>query len=200
MNPLLAIFLLAVAVLAGCSVPPPAGTTKPKPKAAALPESLIPLPLAVVGTNHPSKCAMTIMWSEATTNSSSNHVTGFHIWWGTNSGTYGNVFNVNGFVTNATLPSVFIVGSNYYFAATAYNPNAESAYSQEIQWTAASVPWSILVTIGISNGPTIVTLTNPPGTASNRLRRQGSNVWWGVCGPVIFTNNPLVATIKRVAQ
>src|SRR5208283_3624715 len=119
MNPILAIFLLAVAVLAGCSVPPPAGTTKPKPKAATLPESLIPLPMAVVGTNRPSKCAMTIMWSEAPTNSTSNYVTGFHVYWGTNSGTYGNVFNVNGFVTNATLPRVFIVGSNYYFAATA---------------------------------------------------------------------------------
>jgi hypothetical protein len=68
--------------------------------------------------------------------SASISVTGYKVYTSTTSGVYGTGIDV-GKVLTYTVPGL-AEGTNYYFVATAYNPGAESSYSNEVSTT---TPW-----------------------------------------------------------
>src|SRR5689334_14218482 len=114
-------------------------------------QSLIPLKKSACLRNHahaPSICkflassglllyclaarpqTVTLGWNAST----SSGVTGYRLYRGTTSGSYNSMTNV-GNVTQATVLGL-VPGVTNYFTVTAYNTNAESAYSAEIVYAA----------------------------------------------------------------
>lgn len=76
---------------------------------------------------------VTLAWDASTTTS----VTGYKIYVSTTTMVYGNGIDV-GKVLTYTVPNL-LEGTKYYFVATAYNPGAESDYSNEVN---TITPWS----------------------------------------------------------
>jgi hypothetical protein len=76
-----------------------------------------------------SASTVTLGWDASVTPS----VTGYKIYVGTSSGSYGAGIDV-GNVLLFTVPNLN-EGTKYYFVATAYNPETESEYSNEVSTT-----------------------------------------------------------------
>jgi hypothetical protein len=73
--------------------------------------------------------SVTLAWDAST----STNVSGYHIYFGGASGAYTNMLDAG---TNLVLAiSGLATNSTYFFAATAYNAEAESDFSAEISWT-----------------------------------------------------------------
>ena len=117
-------------------------------------------------------------------------VTGYKIYWGTNTRSYYKMVDV-GNVTNTIIDNTnFTVNVPYYFAATAYDTNSESDFSNEAIWTnVPTVPLNITyvgvrVDYGVSltsinsQQVMVMAVTNQPGYFYNES--------------LIITNNPFV--------
>ena len=104
------------------------------------------LVLAALTASAQGQTSVTLAWDpDAGTN-----IAGYKIYYGVASRTYTNTNNV-GNVTNATI-SGLISGTNYYFAATAYDTSGlESAYSNEAVYTnQAAAPPTIVLSSPVS--------------------------------------------------
>jgi hypothetical protein len=86
----------------------------------------VPVVTAPAAPPAPATAAITLAWDR----SPSPDVTGYRIYYGVASGTYTNTVTV-GNTTNASL-SGLLVGQRYYFAATAFNDDGESLFSNEV--------------------------------------------------------------------
>lgn len=86
--------------------------------------------------------AVNLAWEAST----SPEVTGYRLHHGTTSGTYTTSIDV-GNVLTATIPDAQLApaGTTNYIAATAYSPDAESGYSNEVIYTGAQAPQDGLV-------------------------------------------------------
>ena len=114
-------------------------------------------------------------------------VTGYKIYWGTSSHNYSNALDV-GNVTNVVISNTnFILNGVYYFAATAYDTNTESDFSNEVMWTntplnityvGVRVDYGVSLTSINSQQVMVMSVTNQPGYFYNES--------------LIITNNPFV--------
>jgi len=92
--------------------------------------------IVVIGSvllTHAPACAaqLSFIWDP----SEDSDVTGYKVYYGTQSGTYTEVVDA-GNNTSCTIPDL-VVGATYYFAVTAYDSYGyESAYSNEVAYTA----------------------------------------------------------------
>jgi hypothetical protein len=134
-------------------------------------------PFPSIPTNRvvrPQTQSVHLIWNPSTDPS----VTGYNVYYGVASRVYTNKLDV-GSATNATV-SGLVVGSCYFFAATAYNLlGVESDYSSEVSYTVPSPrPRPVVITLvasvlsspGLAGPWTLatnvvaVTLTNPAGS------------------------------------
>ena len=114
-------------------------------------------------------------------------VAGYKIYWDTVSRNYSNVVDV-GNVTNAVISNTnFVLNGVYYFAATAYDTNNESDFSNEAIWTntplnityvGVRVDYGVSLTSINSQQVMVMSVTNQPGYFYNES--------------LIITNNPFV--------
>ncbi len=117
-------------------------------------------------------------------------VTGYKIYWGGATHSYSNVVDV-GNVTNVLISNTnFIPNNVYYFAATAYDTNTESDFSNEAIWTYVPIIPLNIIYVGVrvdygvsltsinSKQVMVMAVTNQPGYFYNES--------------LIITNNPFV--------
>lgn len=98
---------------------------------AADPISVNTMPIAPVAPVTPPTAAITLAWDP----SASTSAAGYRVYWGQQSGLYNNTATV-GNLTNATITGL-LLGTKYYFAATAYTASGEeSNFSNEVGVTA----------------------------------------------------------------
>lgn len=116
----------------------PASNTPPLPRPVAAtviadrPQVMAMSAMAVAPLTASSKGAVTLAWDH----SPDTNVIGYRIYYGPRSGNYTNSVSV-GYVTEATLTEL-VAGSEYFFAATAYNATGdESVFSNETSYTPA---------------------------------------------------------------
>ena len=108
---------------------------------------------------------ITLAWDS----SQSAEAVGYKLYYGTASGVYTHIITV-GNVTNATLDGL-LLGTKYYFAATAYNTNfEESVFSNEIGVTAGY--------------DTIVTITSRRSTSPVGPWTNAAVVWKATNSPI----------------
>lgn len=111
-------------------------------------------------------------------------VTGYNVYYGTASRSYSQQVNV-GLVTNTAVSNI-VAGTTYYFAVTAYNTEAESDFSDEAVYFAASnaVPFSVAIT-SWPKAPQVITLAATNVTATTATLQ----------GQVIDSGRDLTATV-----
>jgi len=138
--------------------------------------------------------AVEVSWSPSPTPT----VTGYKIYWGTNSDRYDYNIDV-GNVTNTTLiNSNYIVNVPYYFSSKAYDTNQDSAFSPQVIWTnlltipneplnityvGVKVDYGVSIVSINSKQVMVMSVTNQPGYFYNQS--------------LIITNNPFVGTRPR---
>ncbi len=114
--------------------------------------------------------AVTLAWTAST----STGVTGYNLYYGTTSGSYGTKVNV-GNTTSYALSSLQ-TGATYYFAVTDYNSSGtESGYSNQISYTVSSG-----CTYTIS--PTSQSFATVGGTGSVGVTTQSGCAWKAASG------------------
>jgi hypothetical protein len=128
--------------------------------------------LVIVAPRSVNAASVTLAWD----NSTNSAVTGYNLYYGTSSRTYSQIVSV-GNSTNATV-SGLVVGTTYYFAATAYNASgAESDFSNEATYTPAAgsnAPPTINpisnVTVNEDIGAQSITLTGITSGSTNEIQ------------------------------
>ena len=96
-------------------------------------KTLITLLLTALSLNAAS---VIVGWDQ---NPVADNITGYKVYWGTNSRTYFWTNSVSGTNTQATLTNLSN-GQRYSIAVTAVNPLGESDYSAELTYTVPAVP------------------------------------------------------------
>ena len=136
--------------------------------------ALLSHPVQVFSETLPDPYTLTLSWGDS---SPSPEVTGYRVYYGTESGTYTSTLDI---VDNLMTASVsgLLSGATYYFAVTAVNADGlESDYSNE----ASYIPGARMRIQGVSGGQFMLTVT---GTASHSYDIEATQDFsaWTVIG------------------